>query len=68
MGKLLAIAIVSALAGVQVPTFAQDKPAPKAEEKKADAKKDSKAPEAKKDATTTEAKKDEPKKPRKGGC
>jgi hypothetical protein len=69
MGKLIAIAIVSAFAWAQVPAFAQDKPAPKAEEKKAEAKKDSTAPEAKKDDTkAAEAKKGETKKPKKGGC
>ncbi|HTN49093.1 MAG TPA: hypothetical protein VMK32_06660 [Burkholderiaceae bacterium] len=69
MYKLLATTIVSAFALVQVPAFAQDKPAPKAEEKKADAKKDAKAPEAKKDDTkSAEAMKDEQKKPKKGGC
>ena len=69
MRKLLPIAIVSAFAWVHAPASAQDKPAPKAEEKKADAKKDSKAPEAKKDdAKAAEAKKDETKKPKKGGC
>jgi len=69
MGKLLAVAIVAVFAAVQIPALAQDKPAPKAEEKKADAKKDSKAPEAKNDdAKPAEAKKDESKKPRKGGC
>lgn len=68
MHKLLAAAVLSALA--LAPAFAQDKPAPKAEEKKAEAKKDTKAPEAKQDETkaAADAKKDEQKKPKKGGC
>lgn len=69
MRKLLALAVVAGFALAQVPALAQDKPAPKAEEKKAEAKKDSKAPEAKKDdAKAADAKKDEQKKPKKGGC
>jgi len=67
MHKLLAAAVLSAFA--LAPAFAQDKPAPKAEEKKAEAKKDSKAPEVKQDETkAADAKKDEQKKPKKGGC
>jgi len=67
MHKLLAAAVISAFA--LAPAFAQDKPAPKAEEKKAEAKKDSKAPEVKQDETkAADAKKDEQKKPKKGGC
>ena len=68
MKKLLATALLGAIALVQAPAFAQDKKA--AEPAKSEAKKaePAKAEAKPADAKAADAKKDETKKPKKGGC